>query len=111
MNNFQKALKIAVYSSKGEKREHRQAEVLKITRERTGYVYNLFLSNRITRKEMGEHIRKGEADFSLIQHWRKEKTKERLCCLLCIRKGKRCVCRKVKGIECSNCLCRGECMG
>lgn len=111
MNKFQKALKEALSDRETGKREHRQAEILKITRERTEYVYNLFLSKKISKKEMGDHIRKGEADISLLQHWiRNRETGERVCCLLCIRAGKRCVCRKVSGIECSNCLCKGECI-
>lgn len=108
MEYYKKEIKRVLQQKEIGKRELRQAEILKIIREMTEYVYNLFLLGKISQKQLGEHIKDGEADFTLIKYWRKNKEK-RICCILCIRKGKKCICRKVSGIICTNCLCDGKC--
>ncbi|EIJ87511.1 uncharacterized protein NEPG_00115 [Nematocida parisii ERTm1] len=113
MEEFKKEIKRVLKDKDTGKRENRQAEVLKITRERTKYLYKLYQQNKITDKELGNYIRKEECDMLLIQHWKKAEKREvvkYVCCMLCIRKGRRCICRKVSGTVCTNCLCSGECM-
>ncbi|KAH9387484.1 bud site selection protein 31 [Nematocida major] len=112
MEALQKEIKRALEERAGGRREDRQAKVLKIVREMTAHVFRQFLAGEISEKQMGECIRRGEADLQLILHWRrseKQGRSERVCCLLCVRKGRRCICRRVSGTECSNCLCTGEC--
>ncbi|KAI5138579.1 bud site selection protein 31 [Nematocida ausubeli] len=113
MEEFKKEIKRALSNRETQKREIRQAEILRIVRERTKYVYNQFKRQEITEKQMGEIARTEGAYFPLIKRWKEseEKGENRLiCCLLCIRNGKRCICRRVPGIPCINCLCSGECM-
>jgi len=86
------------------KREARQAEILRVSRERTRCVYERWRENKITEKELGKRIRDGEADFNLVREWKRG---HKICCMLCIRKGRRCICRRVEGIECANCKCTG----
>lgn len=106
MEKWNREMEKALKETEKEKREMRQASILKVHRERTKYVFSLWKRKDITDKELGNYIREGKADLNLIRAWKKE---ENMCCVLCTRKGRRCICRKVKGIECTNCRCIGEC--
>ncbi|KAI5170828.1 bud site selection protein 31 [Nematocida sp. LUAm3] len=90
-----------------EKREVRQAKILKGIRERSERVFLSWKKGLLSNKELGRKIANEEADLNLIQAWKKGLS---ICCVLCIRKGKRCICRKIQGIECVNCGCKGECI-
>lgn len=97
---------LEVARGRSEKREHRQAQVLRDSYLRTRDIFQQWTAGRLTDKELGQHLQAGRADLGLIQQWRRGHP---VCCLLCIRKGKRCICRRVKGVSCVNCLCQGEC--
>ncbi|OAG31966.1 bud site selection protein 31 [Nematocida displodere] len=98
------AMDQAIKNTSTGKREHRQAEILRIARERTNYLYHQYVSGLLTDKELGGCIRRGEADLGLV---RARKEGDTLCCLLCVRHGKRCICRKVTTAQCTNCGCLG----
>lgn len=97
------------------------SNILRSTRERTWQAYMHRKEGRITDKELGRMAEKDEVYFPLIQVWKKEEEnikagtiKGYLCCFLCIKKGKRCICRKSSSFisanvppPCHNCHCPG----
>ncbi|KAI5187439.1 bud site selection protein 31 [Nematocida homosporus] len=97
----------ALYNKTSGRREIRQARILQISRERTREAFLRWKQSLISKQDLAQLVREGKVDGNLIRAWKKGMN---LCCVLCIRKGKRCVCRKVKGIICTNCLCSGECI-
>jgi bud site selection protein 31 len=94
-------------------------KLLKLTHQRTRYIYDLYYKEKSISKNLMDFLIKNKyVDRFLIAKWKKNGY-EKLCCVLCIQNsksnfGNTCICRVPKSklddnklVQCTNCGCRG----
>ena len=117
---FQRSMRDAENESHhGQRKTEGVWKILKISHQRSRYIYELYYKKKSVTKELYNYLIKQKyADRFLIAKWKKNGY-ERLCCLMCLQTGSSnfgtvCLCRVPKSklqegriVQCNHCGCRG----